>query len=176
MGDPTAYKITVTGPDAERFWDTFEAHRVGHDDPLLFDLHAKWASKWRSDERLAGIMFWNVTYTRGGPIYATIRGIPDGLFYRDDDFHGLVPTMGFETLALTVEIVGGSPCDERGNPWSYRAVVENGVRTTLERTHDLSLLEKHSPQSIELLRDLYPYRFAPDGSLRTHDEDNDVLD
>lgn len=157
MSDATAYKITVSGEDEDAFWDLFVAGaqrdggRGEADEHPLYIFESK--TKILDKERYANITFFHVEpkLERGKPIVALVNGIPDSLFYRDMAWHGGIPCAGFEKLRIRVEIVGGSRSGVDGEPWNYRAVVENGHLIHRTTKDDLSILERKAPEAVKLL-------------------------
>jgi hypothetical protein len=148
VSDTWQYRIRVSGPDKDRWFERATAHRWGQR-PYLYD----WPMTWlHGKKRLPAKSTWfNVEVTRTAEhdeFLGNFGGVPRFCFengpHKDIDGAPL-----FAGLDITVEIIGLSwLCDVPGNVYSYRDVYERGALVTTEKSRGAAIAKKYAPELV----------------------------
>lgn len=156
MGDPWQYRIRVTGPDRDKWFEKATEHTWGVDDVhgngVLIDWPMDWS--WDGERRPAGSTWYNVRVSNSdendyAEFFGNFSGAP-GLCFGSDRSEFPRNRWGpplFDGLRIEAEIVGHSwHADAPSGVYSYRDIYRDGKLVSSERANDASIVERFAPE------------------------------
>jgi hypothetical protein len=177
MSDPWQYRIRVSGPDRDAWFERATEHLWGADpgerNSALIEWPMEWV--WNGQRRPAGSTWYNVRVANvegcdHAEFFGNFSGAP-GLFFGNDRSGFPEDRWGpplFGGLQIEVEIVGHSwLADTPSGIYSYRDVFVSGSRISSETAEDSSIAERYAPELLVEFPDPVPVE------RRAHRDDDD---